>query len=275
MVFLENSTTLCLTNDRFRWLLVAVALVLAGCDFPGKPKPDARAVEAEHDRSFDVLYARNCSGCHGPDGRTGPAPPLNDPLFLSIIPDKELQRVVRDGRAGTLMPAFAQKKGGALSEANLQTLVSGIKSHWRPAHPPTGNIPVYLLPAKTKETSSTAAHNRGAATYARACAGCHGDRGQGESAGAIANPVFLALISDQELRRIIITGRPDLAMPNFAQTDSRGDNFKPLASAEIDDLIAFIRSVGKQTAAAARDDRSTRARTLTAATSESTKSTAQ
>ena len=28
-------------------------------------------------------------------------------------------------------------------------------------------------------------------------------------------PDFLALVSDQALRRIIITGRPDLGMPNY------------------------------------------------------------
>ena len=58
--------------------------------------------------------------------------------------------------------------------------------------------------------------------FARACASCHGEQGQGgiydgdrrKPAGAINVPEFLALLSDQALRRLIITGRPDLGMPD-------------------------------------------------------------
>ncbi len=54
------------------------------------------------------------------------------------------------------------------------------------------------------------------------------------------DPDFLALASDQMLRRIIITGRPDLGMPDFAGTDGRSDGFQPLSSTEIDDLVALL-----------------------------------
>jgi mono/diheme cytochrome c family protein len=57
--------------------------------------------------SFDWLYARHCSGCHGADGKLGPAPPLNDPLFLKIVPERVLLDVIRAGRPGTPMPSFA------------------------------------------------------------------------------------------------------------------------------------------------------------------------
>ena len=53
-------------------------------------------------------------------------------------------------------------------------------------------------------------------------------------------PAFLALISDQALRRIIITGRPDLGMPTYAENDGRPSDFQPLTSAEIDDLVALL-----------------------------------
>src|SRR5205085_1734642 len=50
--------------------------------------------------------------------------------------------------------------------------------------------------------------------FRRACAACHGTHGQGaEEDGrrrrTIHDPTFLALISDQALRRLVITGRPD------------------------------------------------------------------
>ena len=76
-----------------------------------------------------ILY-QNCAGCHGADGKLGPAPPLNDKLFLALIADAELQRVITEGRPGTLMPAFATAKGGTLTAEQLSVLADGIKSRW-------------------------------------------------------------------------------------------------------------------------------------------------
>jgi hypothetical protein len=81
--------------------------------------------------------------------------------------------------------------------------------------------------------------------FAHACAGCHGSRGQGgkygdRRVGAINNQAFLALISDQELRRYAITGRPDLGMPAYDGKAGRSRQFRPLTSAEIDDLVALL-----------------------------------
>ena len=94
--------------------------------------------------------------------------------------------------------------------------------------------------------ASPGSRERGAEVFARACAGCHGPNGAGiEHDGVVASainvPAFLALISDQAIRRIIITGRPDLGMPNYAEHDGRPDDFQPLTSAEIDDLVALDR----------------------------------
>jgi hypothetical protein len=67
-----------------------------------------------------------------------------------------------------------------------------------------------------------------------------GSDGEVAIAGPINVPAFLALISDQAIRRIIITGRPDLHMPSYAESDGRPADFQPLTSAEIDDLVALI-----------------------------------
>jgi cytochrome c oxidase cbb3-type subunit III len=84
--------------------------------------------------------------------------------------------------------------------------------------------------------------------FARACAGCHGPQGKGDKegqpsqGGAINDPSFLALISDQALRRTIITGRPDLGMPAYNGNAGRGPDFRELSSAEIEDLVALLGS---------------------------------
>ena len=47
------------------------------------------------------------------------------------------------------------------------------------------------------------------------------------------------------LRRLIITGRPDLkilAMPNFHESEWRSPKFKPLTDQQINDLTALLAS---------------------------------
>jgi mono/diheme cytochrome c family protein len=221
--------------------LVALSLLLAaGCDLPGKPKPDERPVPADQVKDFGALYATHCAGCHGADGKLGPAPPLNDPIFLAIVPDEELLRVVSEGRAVTPrqkspMPAFARDRGGPLTTQQVQVVAQGIKARWDGAVP-TGEPPPYLPPQEAGDK------NRGAKVFALACAACHGDQGQGgEQAGAINDSAFLALISDQELRRLVITGRGDLGMPDYSDIEWRSREFEPLTSGDVNDLVALLR----------------------------------
>lgn len=215
-----------------------LALIFAlGCDPPGKPDPTSRPMPENQAADFDRLYARHCAGCHGADGKLGPAPPLNDPLFLTIVPDDELLMTVAVGRRGTPMPAFAHRSGGPLTDEQVQILAAGIKPHWKPKEPLSHKPPPYAMPANDQ---SDADANRGRRHFARACAECHGDRGEGGHFGAINSPDFLELISDRALRRIIITGRPDLGMPSHSEQDGRGADFKPLSSQDVSDLVALL-----------------------------------
>src|SRR5262249_10608994 len=84
----------------------------------------------------------------------------------------------------------------------------------------------------------------GAKVFAAACAGCHGKDGKGGDHGAVNDPDFLALVSKQLLRRLVITGRPDLGMPTYAEMTDR-----PLTEAEINDVVALLES-WKQAASA-------------------------
>ena len=98
-----------------RRLCLLLLLMAPGCDLPGKPRLADKPIAADKVVDFDELYRRNCTGCHGTDGKLGPAPPLNDPIFLAIVPDSVLLGVISEGRPGTPMPAFVAEKGGPLT----------------------------------------------------------------------------------------------------------------------------------------------------------------
>jgi mono/diheme cytochrome c family protein len=240
-------------------------LLAAGCDLPGRPRKEDRPVPADRVLSFDVLYQQNCAGCHGADGRMGPGPPLNDELFRAAIPEAEVRQVITSGRPGTPMPAFARENGGPLTAAQLEVLVHQVKGipyqvvkkgdgeatrvavvpdskgmvpKWGIPGPLAAGVPPYLPPEKSSPAGD---RERGARAFARACGDCHGEHGQGgRYAAAVNDPAFLALISDQALRRYAITGRPDLWMPDYAGTVGRPSDYQPLTAAEVNDMVALL-----------------------------------
>jgi mono/diheme cytochrome c family protein len=239
---LRSSQTTWSRTQVFAALLCALVV---GCKPPGKPNPNNKPLMPDQILDFDRLFAANCAGCHGAAGELGPAPPLNDPLFVEIVPDEALLAVIRDGRAGTPMPPFAKQHGGALSDEQIQVIAKGIRTDWQEQEGLPSSPPAYALTKGEGVQSVAGSRERGGEVFARACAGCHGKNGVGvEHDGVFANainvPAFLALISDQAIRRIIITGRSDLDMPNYAQSDGRESNFQPLTSGEIDDVVALI-----------------------------------
>jgi cytochrome c oxidase cbb3-type subunit 3/ubiquinol-cytochrome c reductase cytochrome c subunit len=207
-------------------------LLLAGCNWPGKPKETDKPKPAEEITDFGTLYRTHCAGCHGADGKDGPAPPLNDPLFLAIVPEAVLRQAITEGRTSTPMTAFAKDRGGPLTKQQIDSLAEGIKRHWPAAKKEDGHSPPpYLLSA-----AKAGDRKAGLEVFARDCAMCHGERGQGgKDAGAINDPMFLALVSDQVLRRYIITGRPDFGMPNYVDRKDAD-----LTSQEINDLVALL-----------------------------------
>ena len=73
----------------------------------------------------------------------------------------------------------------------------------------------------------------GKVLYAKKCAACHGIKGEGVRAPALANPLLLATASDAFLRYTISEGRDNTPMPSFKDS---------LSKVEIDALTAYIRS---------------------------------
>jgi cytochrome c oxidase cbb3-type subunit 3 len=223
--------------------LVALAmLALAGCDaMPGRPRQADRPTLPSEVMAFTSLYGQHCAGCHGADGRLGAARPLNDPIYLALVPRERLRKIIAQGLPGTAMPAFSASAGGALTEAQIDALVGDMLTRWsQPALVKDLVLPPYdAADAIANGASSPGDPEQGREVYALACAGCHGaDGGGGQKGGSIVDAAYLALVSDQALRTAIIAGRTDLEMPDW-RDDIPG---QPLTLQQIADVVAWLAS---------------------------------
>ena len=207
---------------------------LAGCGAPhGQPSTDSEVLAPNQITDFATLYSDNCSACHGADGKGGAAIALANPVFLAIADDATIRKVAAQGIAGTAMPAFAQSAGGMLTDAQLDIITQGIRSRWsKPGALNGASAPGY-------SAKLTGDAQRGETAYKTFCESCHGPGGRGAPKGsAITGGSFLALISDQSLRTIVIAGRPEIAMPDW-RNDVAG---KPMSDQEVTDVVAWLAS---------------------------------
>jgi mono/diheme cytochrome c family protein len=209
-------------------------LFCLGCDrLPGKPTAADVELEPRQVRDFAVLFRQNCSGCHGTDGRGNGTLALNNPTYLAIASDDVLRRAISYGIHSTLMPAFLKSAGGTLTDEQVQILVHEMRARWsKPEEVGNATPPPYAA-------STPGDLTRGAEVYAIFCASCHGSDGRGTPKGsAIVDDSYLALVSDQGLRTLVIAGRPDLPHPDW-----RG--YVPgrsMTSQEVTDLVAWLTS---------------------------------
>lgn len=236
--------------SRDRWLRVlAVAGLVSGlgclgclaCGWmPGKPTPQERPVPPSKVEDFQTLYTEYCSGCHGAAGEASSAHPMDDPVYMAVASDAVLERVTAHGVPGSLMPAFVRSSGGTLTEAQIQTLVSGMRSRWaRPARFRGVSLPPYSKADAVAAGEEPGDPGRGRAVFRTFCASCHGSDGTGGAkAGSVVDPAYLSLVSDQALRTAVIAGRPRLGMPDWRH-DVSG---KPLGDEQISDVVAWLAS---------------------------------
>jgi len=220
---------------RYRYVFTAVmAIVLAGCGSPhGQPGPGSETLAPNEILEFATLYAQNCAGCHGAGGRGGAAIALADPVYLSVADDPAIRKVIAEGVRGTAMPAFAQSSGGMLTDKQVDVIAGEIRLRWsRPGILGAANPPSYAA-------KSAGNAQRGEHAYKTYCESCHGAGGRGGAKGsAITDESFLALVSDQGLRTIVITGRAELGAPDW-----RGNvPGKPMADQEVTDVVAWLGS---------------------------------
>jgi cytochrome c oxidase cbb3-type subunit 3/ubiquinol-cytochrome c reductase cytochrome c subunit len=216
-------------------VLVVLSLVmLAACTPPeDEPQTNSEPVAPSQVLDFNTLYAQNCAGCHGAQGRGGATIALSNPVYLAIVDETTMHNIIANGVRGTSMPAFAQSAGGMLTEQQIKVITSGIFSRWGHKQVLEGANP----PSYTAKAAGNVHH--GQLEFGRYCASCHGSEGVGTFKGsAITNDSFLALVSGQGLRTIVITGRPELGAPDW-----RGNvPGHPMTDQEITDVVAWLAS---------------------------------
>jgi mono/diheme cytochrome c family protein len=209
--------------------IAALVAVTTAC---GTRNPvDEQVVPPSRIMNFSLLYARNCSGCHGPDGKGGAAAGIGDPIYLAIADDVTIRRITSDGVAGTSMPGFAQRSGGMLTDGQINVITHGIRTRWAKPDVLRGvAVPPYAV-------LGSGDPRHGATVYDTYCSSCHGAGGRGgKRANSIVDGSYLAIVSDQNLRTTVIVGRPELGAPDW-----RGDTAgRPMSPEDISDVVAWL-----------------------------------
>jgi cytochrome c oxidase cbb3-type subunit 3 len=208
-----------------------LALAATGCSsLPGRPGPGPEVIRPDQVLDFNTLYAQNCSACHGVEGKGGAALALADPVYLALVDDATLRKITTEGVPHTTMAGYARSAGGMLTDRQTDILVQGIRGWAKPEALQGATPPPYKV-----DTAGDA--QRGAEVYATFCASCHGPAGKGgEKGSSIVDGSYLALVSDQYLRTIVICGRPELNAPDW-QGNVQG---RPMTAQEVSDVVAWL-----------------------------------
>ncbi len=204
--------------------VMACASVVSGCNSAPGHRNLETYVAPDKVVDFKDLFASNCAGCHGADGRGGAALGLANPTYLAIVGDDAIRRAIADGIPGTPMPAFSRKAGGMLTDQQVDVLVTSMRAQWANQRASAGQeIPPYAETAPGDV-------QRGGTLFASGCASCHDTR------RPIVDGSYLALTSNQGLRTTIIAGRPDLGAPDF-----RGNlPGRVMTSQDVSDVVAWL-----------------------------------
>jgi mono/diheme cytochrome c family protein len=129
------------------------------------------------------------------------------------------------------MPAFAQAKGGPLTEQEIDDIAAYILS-WQervePAPTPT-LVPITPIPKVAGVSGDPTA---GAQVFARECRLCHGEQGEGGVGASLSGPINSAQPA-AFLRQVINDGIEGSPMPGF-----RG----ALGGDEVENVVAFVLS---------------------------------
>lgn len=217
--------------SKFSWLLIVLLGASLVWIVPGLAQVDT---DEDTIQQGAQLYNENCLVCHGPEGRGRVGATLAKD-WPSIRPDLQIEATISRGVEGSVMPAWSQENGGPLSPEEIDALVAYILS-WE------SGGPIYIAPtstsipraALTPPPGVSGNPNNGAVLYDQNCAVCHGPEGRGRVGATLAQD-WPSVRPDLQVQATIARGVEGSVMPAWSQ-----ENGGPLASGEIDDLVAFI-----------------------------------
>ncbi len=177
-----------------------------------------------------ALYTKYCALCHGKDRQgyaADNAPSLRTHTLLATTIEPRasynfLAHTVGYGRSGTAMGPYAKNQGGPLDGADIELLLRWLREAAGEKKPVKLDLEPVIGNADLGKT-----------LYVKHCATCHGTKGQGITAPALANPMLLATASDAFLRYTIAEGREGTPMVSFKDS---------LTKKEINAVTVYLRS---------------------------------
>ncbi|MBI4771108.1 MAG: c-type cytochrome [Chloroflexi bacterium] len=180
---------------------------------PAGPVAAAPASAASGDPvKGQALFAQLCTGCHGLSGEIAVGEGLILREAAGSQDDATLAGRIRDGGAG--MPPFH----ALLTTNDINNLLALMRT-WGAA------------PA----SAPTAIAISGREVFARVCARCHGQNGDGGVGPPLNSKEFLAAYDDEAVRQWIERGTLGTSMLSWGDLGL-------LTSGQIDELVAFIRA---------------------------------
>jgi cytochrome c oxidase cbb3-type subunit 3/ubiquinol-cytochrome c reductase cytochrome c subunit len=233
-------------------LIVSVAILSsAGCNSaPGKPGPGPAVARPDQLLDFSTLYAQNCASCHGVNGKNGAAISLANPVYLAVAGVSNIQRVTSLGVPHTEMPPFARSAGGMLTDRQIAVLSQQMVAQWGNPSALSGiTPPPYAASTKGDPVA-------GKRAFIKFCSYCHIEAfyPNGLPTGAVSillpqmpdklapgsliDPAYLALISDQGLRSIILAGQTEQGAHDW-RSYTPGH---PMTDQDVTDIVAWLTS---------------------------------
>lgn len=172
----------------------------------------------------DAMYQQYCSLCHGKERegyKADHAPSLKSQSMLSTAYPQLLFDSISWGRVNSAMDGYSQDAGGPLSDSDIILLIRWLAQKEN------------ISPVELEQTSISGDSSKGKTLYASNCSSCHGDQGQGVTAPAIADQLFLSSATDSYIKYAIVHGREGTPMQSFREL---------LGDEDINDLVAYLRS---------------------------------
>ncbi|MBM4362488.1 MAG: c-type cytochrome [Deltaproteobacteria bacterium] len=109
--------------------VTAVVTYLRSLHRSARPKLDESPLRGDATRG-KATFEKECVVCHGPRGRGGTSVSIGDRELLTTATNGFLRNAIRDGRAGTPMPAFAAKLG----DQGVEDVLAAVRSFREQPH---------------------------------------------------------------------------------------------------------------------------------------------